>query len=30
MQVRERLHELREQMRAKGLAAYIVPSTDPT
>lgn len=29
MHVRERLDALREQMRAKGLAAYIVPSTDP-
>ena len=29
MHVRERLDALREQMRAKDLAAYIVPSTDP-
>lgn len=29
MSVRDRVEALREQMRAKGLSAYIVPSTDP-
>ena len=29
MEVRERLEALREQMKAKGLVAYVVPGTDP-
>jgi len=29
MNVRERIEALREQMRAKGLTAYVVPGTDP-